>query len=98
MNENWTALFAEAETVHCRLARLEKRLATRHTGNARLGLGLVLLGMAAVASRDQPLTFADAQPGPGKPLEEIVCASLQVVGADGKVRVSLGSDQISGYV
>lgn len=96
MNDTWRALLREAAAIHLRFAAVDAHVMQscriRRRGQF-IGAIAVILGVFCFAFQQA----SEAQVGPA-PLPDIVCNSVKIVSDQGRDQVTLGHDQISGFV
>lgn len=94
MNTHWNDLQSELTSIARQFDKVE--LASASAWRTRWScialLSAVFCGVAALTCRQQSIAQAPVQPAP-----EIVCNSLKILAPDGRDRVTLGYDQISGF-
>lgn len=108
MQDERAQFLAELDALQRRAAALEQRLArsrrsTLLTPALFLVAGFVLGGICLSWQDAQSLAQEATGPlakaaQPGQQMRDLVCNSLKIVGPDGKARVTIGFDKISGFV
>lgn len=94
MHDERASVLAELEVLRRRAAALERRVAALQRRRLAAPLCCLVLGVAIGALG---LSWPDQQ-ALAQPARDIVCSSLKIVGQDGKERLTLGYDQVSGFV
>jgi hypothetical protein len=99
MNADHDSLQEQVLELRRQLQALRAEVATYRRGRRGLFVGLLALGLVVLAGIGISLPQLQAQnPAAPQGPQHLVVSSLRVVGPDGKERVTLGSDKISGFV